>query len=100
MIAHGESGLLRAFWAVCRPLSPDRASDLGADLLGRLGPQMRQHRKVKRNLATAFPEWGADRLETTALASWENFGRVLAEYPHLATITGERWPSYIEVDTQ
>lgn len=57
-----------------------RASDLGARL-GRLGyrPFGIRRRVVERQIAAAFPEWDAGRVEATARAAYDNLGRTTIE---------------------
>ncbi|MFO1070108.1 MAG: lysophospholipid acyltransferase family protein [Geminicoccaceae bacterium] len=98
-LERGEALLLRGLWNASGAMTPDRASELGRQLLTWLGPRMRQHRKLKRNLGTAFPGWSDDRLETTARDSWGQFGRVLAEYPHLEAICRQGAGERIELVT-
>jgi KDO2-lipid IV(A) lauroyltransferase len=95
-----DATFLRAFWTSCRLLSPDQASGLGGRLLRGLGPRLRQHRKLCRNLATAFPEWSDEKVGAVAKDSWENIGRVLAEIPHMGRICGANWRTYIETGLQ
>jgi KDO2-lipid IV(A) lauroyltransferase len=94
---HAEAALMRAAWILCELLSPERASALGGRLLRRIGPRTRKHRSVLANLRTAFPDWPEARVEATARASWEQLGRVIAEYPHLGRICGDDGQPRIEV---
>ena len=57
-----------------------RASDLGARL-GRMGhsPLGIRRRVVERQIAAAFPEWDAARVDLIARAAYENLGRTTIE---------------------
>lgn len=77
---------LTVFWLLVGSVSPDRASAVGASLARWIGPHLRKHQKIRWNLATALPERPSDEIEELARAVWGNFGAVLAEFPHLATI--------------
>jgi KDO2-lipid IV(A) lauroyltransferase len=93
-----EATVLRGFWLACRQMSPEQASAFGEAVLRRIGPRTRQHRKVLLNLSTAFPEWSEARVRAAAAGVWGNFGRVLAEYPHIDRIAGENsWRAHVEV---
>ena len=52
-------------------------------LFRKLGPYVRKHQHILNNLSVAFPELGQEEREKLAVASWGNFGAVLAEYPFL-----------------
>lgn len=62
------------------------ASRLGGALLGFIGPCMGASRRVMRNLDAAFPHMDAGEKRRILVETWENLGRVIAEYPHLARI--------------
>jgi KDO2-lipid IV(A) lauroyltransferase len=68
----------------------DTASRFG-DKLGRwIGPKLKKKTAIYRaNLTTAFPDLNDTELDALVTRSWGRSGRVLAEYPHLATILAE-----------
>ncbi|GMQ84253.1 MAG: lysophospholipid acyltransferase family protein [Gammaproteobacteria bacterium] len=81
-----EGWLLYLFWLLVGHMSPARASATGRKLFRRLGPKTHKHQRIKRNLRLAFGNLNDDETEGLARGIWENFGAVLAEYPHLAKI--------------
>ncbi|MFQ5643649.1 MAG: lysophospholipid acyltransferase family protein [Thiogranum sp.] len=89
--------LLRLFWLLVRPLSPQHASATGRVLMRRLGPKTHKHRQIKRNLKLAFPAMRNEQHETLAREIWGNFGAVMGEYPHLGTISTGNSPPFIDV---
>jgi KDO2-lipid IV(A) lauroyltransferase len=66
-----------------RRSDPERAADFGGRFLRRIGPLLPEHRLGRANLAAAFPEWPADKVEQTLAGVWENLGRLAAEFAHL-----------------
>jgi len=83
---------------VARLLPVDTASRLG-EALGRwIGPKLENKSAIFRaNLAVAFPDLGADALDELVTRAWGRAGRVLAEYPHLATILREESRLLIDI---
>jgi len=81
-----EGWLLRLFWLLVGHLSPARASAFGRKSFRRFGPATHKHQRIKRNLRLAFDGLNEDETEQLARGIWENFGAVLAEYPHLARL--------------
>jgi Kdo2-lipid IVA lauroyltransferase/acyltransferase len=80
--AAGLGRLLRAASAG----DPDAASDRG-ERFGRLiGPHLRKHQHVLRNLRTAFPTMPQRTVEATAGRIWGAIGRTLVEYALLDRI--------------
>lgn len=82
----GQAFFLRCFWLVVGAMSPERASATGSSLARLIGPHLRRHRRVRRNLAMVLPERRSDEIDRLARAVWSNLGAVLAEFPHLAAI--------------
>ena len=77
-------------------LPVDFASRLGCRVGRWIGPRMKRKSAIYReNFATAFPELDDDGLNQLTLEAWGAAGRVLAEYPHLATIQHE--PQRLEI---
>ncbi|ACT58696.1 lysophospholipid acyltransferase family protein [Hirschia baltica] len=76
------------YWNRFSKKTIDQASDDGAKLIRKLGPIFGKsaHRTATRNLAMAFPEWSKEQVEECALKSWENFGRIAGELPHVHKI--------------
>ena len=81
-----EGWMLRMFWLLVGRMSPARAATIGKKLMRRLGPKTHKHQRIKRNLRLAFDNLTEDETDRLACGIWENFGAVLAEYPHLAKI--------------
>jgi Kdo2-lipid IVA lauroyltransferase/acyltransferase len=78
--------LTRAVFALSRCLGPDRAGDVGAALMHNLGPLLPAHRTGLANLRAAFPEKNEADIRKILRKSWENLGRVGAEYAHLKAL--------------
>ncbi len=83
-----ETASVAAVFALAQRLSPEQASALGGALVARIGPRLRKHRLIERNLAIAFPDRDAAWRRATAREVWRHIGRTLGEYPHIPRITG------------
>ena len=81
---------LWAFFALVRLLPLDLASNIGGWLGRKLGPRLGISRKARANIARALPELSAERQQAILVGMWDNLGRVLFEYPHLAQIVDLR----------
>lgn len=73
-------------WSIARLLPPTTASRAGSALLGLLGPRLRKHQHICRNLRIVRPDATPAEIERTARDVWRNLGAVLFEYPHLPDI--------------
>jgi KDO2-lipid IV(A) lauroyltransferase len=93
-----QAAALALFLGFCRLLPVDRASALGGWIGRTVGPHMGQSKKAARNLARALPENDADENRRILLGMWDNLGRVIAEYPHLATICAKLEGGRVEID--
>jgi Kdo2-lipid IVA lauroyltransferase/acyltransferase len=74
------SGLIRL-------LPVEAASSLGATIFRSLGPLIPLNRLVENNLLLAFPEMDRAERQRIALASWEQLGRMAAEFTMLDRLT-------------
>src|SRR5690606_27272428 len=84
-----EAAWLALVWAALGLLPPGWASALSAAFLRRVGPHLRKHRHVRRNLALALPERSDAERERIAREMWGHLGAVFGEFPHLARIDRE-----------
>jgi len=67
----------------------DAASWVGGGLARGVGPWTGAHKTAARNLRLAFPEKGEAEIAGILREMWDNIGRTMAEYPHLARLTHE-----------
>lgn len=65
-----------------------------------LGPRLKRHSTVRRNMRRAFRNRSPREKILLARGVWGNFGQVLAEYPHLQTICRDEAENRIEVVVQ
>lgn len=79
-----EAALLYLLYGFFRILPIDAASSVGGWIGRRLGPLLAVSDRARRNLRNAFPEKSDTEIERIVVGMWDNFGRVFAEYPHVA----------------
>ncbi len=93
-----EAAALALFWWIMGGLSPERASATGDRLLRWLGPRSGKFRKIRANLAMAFPEKDTAEIDRLARGVLGNLGAVITEFAHLEKITDtERPDPYVEI---
>ena len=93
----GEYLFARALLAAFGALPLDCASALGGRIGRAIGPLLPIARVARGNLAAAFPERTPAEREAIIAAMWDNLGRVLAEYPHLARLRAGEADARIEI---
>lgn len=71
------------FLNILKLLPADTAINFADRLTRAIGPRLRRHKLMLRNLRNAFPEKSEAEVETIALNSWGNMGRLAAEYVFL-----------------
>lgn len=85
-----ETLLVRLVYLAIRSLPLRFASAAGGALGRSAGPLLRRRNKVaRRNLALAMPELSTDETDRILGDMWDNIGRTLAEFPHMARLDGE-----------
>lgn len=72
--------------ALFAALPLDSASALGGWIARKIGPRLGAHKIAARNIARALPELTAAQQAAALIGMWDNLGRVVAEYAHLASI--------------
>jgi len=86
-LRHAAEGLLQAvlmgvFWL----LPVDWASGIAGSVTRWIGPRLPLSRRAMKHLAIAFPDMPEAERRRIVAAMWDNFGRMVAEYPHLGAI--------------
>ncbi|MGB6537514.1 MAG: lipid A biosynthesis lauroyl acyltransferase, partial [Xanthobacteraceae bacterium] len=71
-------GLL--FFKLIRLIDFDRAANVAAWMLRRIGPWLRGHRTARASLTAAYPEKSPAEIEGILAGMWENLGRLAVEY--------------------
>ncbi len=72
-------GLLKGL----RHADPERMADFAGWLMRTIGPLLPEQRIARENLKAAFPEKSAEEIERILRASWDNLGRMGAEFANL-----------------
>ena len=79
-----EAALFFGFMGIFRILGPETASGLGGWIGRNLFSLLPPDRVARANLAAAFPEKTQTERNQIRRSMWDNLGRVVGEYPHLA----------------
>lgn len=76
------------YWNRYGKMDIEEASIKGAKLIRKLGPLIGKspHRTAMRNIKMAFPDWTDEQVEACVLKTWENFGHIAGELPHVHKI--------------
>lgn len=71
------------YGAALRAMPVERASAMGGALMRTLGPLTPTHAIARTNIRMAFPDLPAREERDLLLEQWDNFGRLVGEFPHL-----------------
>jgi KDO2-lipid IV(A) lauroyltransferase len=71
-----------AYQGLFRSMGLERASNAGASLLRAIGPRFSVHNVARTNMRIAFPEASERELDGLLVEMWDNFGRLLGEFPN------------------
>ena len=75
-----------AMFAACRLLPIGVASALGGWIGRTLGPRVGTSRRADANLKLVMPDLSAEERQHIIRGMWDNLGRVITEFPHLAAL--------------
>jgi KDO2-lipid IV(A) lauroyltransferase len=81
-----QDTLLRQALSAVQWLDPRTASDIGGRLARLLGPRLPVSRVAEQNLRYVLPELGSAARTAIIRGVWDNLGRTVGEFPHLATL--------------
>lgn len=81
-----EYVVLYVFFSISKTLGVSAASALGGWLGRTVGPHLAASRKARANVEKALPDLDEAGYRTVIADMWDNLGRVMMEYPHLAVI--------------
>lgn len=76
----------------------DAASAIGGFLGRKIGPLLSVNKLAARNMKNAMPELSDEQVQKNLLGMWDNLGRVVAEFPHMATVTGKLFDKIVEIE--
>lgn len=82
-----EAFAARVLLRVFQGLGPVRASNLGGAIARTIGPLLPVTRVAKINLRLAMPELGVAGHRRIVRGAWDNLGRTIGEFPHIAGLT-------------
>lgn len=93
-----EWGILSALFAVLRCTSIQTSSDTVGRLARAISPLVTSKNRVARqNLQHAFPNWDDERTDAVIKDMWENMGRYLGEFPHIAPMSAGDFRQLAEI---
>ena len=81
-----EAVAARTLLRVFRALGPVRASNLGGAIARAVGPWLPVTRVADINLRLALPELDAAGRRRVIRGAWDNLGRTMGEFPHIAAL--------------
>ena len=67
-------------------LNMQTSSDLAASIAKFIGKKISVHKLAYRNISNAMPELSEKEKEEILDDMWENLGRIVGEFPHVAGI--------------
>lgn len=84
-------------YGLLRVVPIDAASAFGGWLLRAAGPLTRSHATAQRNLQRAFPDSDPAQIDRIVRNVWDNFGRVVGEWPHLNHLYAAGFDGRVEI---
>jgi KDO2-lipid IV(A) lauroyltransferase len=86
LLMRAEALLLEALATLLAALPPAASSNLAGGLAARIGPMLPVSRVADANLRRAMPELDAAARRRIVRGVWEQLGRTVGEFPHIATL--------------
>jgi len=86
-----------AYW-ILRLLPFSYASSMGGFLGRTLGPLLPRNELARKNLRRALPDLDEKQVDETISGMWDNFGRSIAEFPHMNNMDKQAFANIAEVE--
>ena len=88
--------IISFFFLICKIIGYKNSSNLGASIVGTIGPFFRSKKTINKNLRTAFPEISDEKINHITKNMWKNYGRILADYVFLKHFRRSKFKNYIK----
>lgn len=62
------------------------------------GPYLKVNKTAKDNIKQAFPEFDDKQIKETLNDMWDNLGRFVGEFPHMAKFKGDEFCKIVEIE--
>ena len=83
------------FFLICKIIGYKNSSNLGASIVGKIGPFFRSKKTINKNLTIAFPQISDEKINFITKNMWENYGRILADYVFLKDFRKLKLKEYV-----
>ncbi len=93
-----ENMLAKSVYWIFRLFPFSYASSMGGFLGRTLGPLLPRNKLARKNLRRALPDLDEKQVEETITGMWENFGRSIAEFPHMNNMDKDAFAKIVEVE--
>ena len=74
------------------------ASNLGALIVGLLGPFFRSKKRIISNIKKALPDIGEKNIELIIKKMWKNYGRILSEYVFIKNFRSLEYQKFLTIE--
>ncbi|CAI3937951.1 lysophospholipid acyltransferase family protein [Commensalibacter communis] len=85
-LQYNEYILAKGCLSLLRSLSPEKASDIGGAICRQIGTKLPVSKVADKNLQLVMPHLTPLERKRIIGGVWENLGRTVAEFPHLANL--------------
>ena len=87
--------VISLFFLICKIIGYKNSSNLGASIVGKIGPFFRSKKTINKNLNIAFPQISDEKMNLITKNMWENYGRILADYVFLKDFRKLKLKEYV-----
>ena len=87
--------VISLFFLICKIIGYKNSSNLGASIVGKIGPFFRSKKTINKNLTIAFPQISDEKINFITKSMWENYGRILADYVFLKDFRKLKLKEYV-----
>ena len=90
--------VISIFFIICKILGYKAASNLGYFIGKNIGPKFRSKEIIIENLKNLDPSINEDKINEISKKMWGNYGRILAEYPHIISFRKKKLDNHLKFE--
>ena len=98
VIYYIEYQLFRILLVLLRLMLIERAANMSAFLMRKIGPLFNEDKVARANIRLALPDLDAHKVDEIMAGVWDNFGRYIGEYAHIECLSQERFVQLVELE--
>ena len=93
-----EAALVKLLFCFFKIIPITASSSISGFIARSLGPHLKVNKVARNNIALALPDLSEKEINNIILRMWDNLGRVVGEFPHMAGFKGINYNKIVTIE--